>query len=194
MLFYKPSINLGGGVTGSESFEPDAQDFRTQLTRIKQKNPEAIFIVAYKESILILRQIKELGINTKLLSTPVFEDQEIIEKAGEIAEGVIYVYYGGFDPQSGDEVVKKFAETFKTKYNRDPGYYSALAYDAMNIVLLAIEKGGAKSEDIKNALYQIKDFPGVTGKTTFDVNGDVVKSVLLKVVKNGQFVVWETGN
>lgn len=179
---------LGGEVVANESFEADTQDFRSQLTRIKQKAPEAIFILAYKESILILRQIKELGIKTKLLSTPVFEDKEIIEKAGGTAEGVIYVYYGGFNPQSGDNLISKFVDAFRKKYNRDPGYYSALAYDAMNLVILAIEKVGTKSEDIKNFMYQIKDFPGITGKTTFDANGDVTKPVILKTVKNGQFV------
>jgi branched-chain amino acid transport system substrate-binding protein len=184
---------LGGEITNIESFEPDAQDFRTQLSRIKQKSPEAIFIIAYKETILILRQIKELGIKSKLLSTPVFEDKEIIEKTGEAAEGVIYVYYGGFDPKSKEEIVQNFIENFRKKYNRMPGYYSALAYDAMRIILFAIEKGGTKSEDIKNALYSIKDFPGVTGKTTFDSNGDVIKPVILKTVKNGQFIEWEEG-
>jgi branched-chain amino acid transport system substrate-binding protein len=182
---------LGGQIVATESFEPDAQDFRTQLTRIKQKSPEAIFIVAYKESILILRQIKELGLKVKILSTPVFEDREVIEKAGETAEDVIYVYYGGFSPQSGNEHIKKFVEDFRRKYIRDPGYYSALAYDAMNIVLLAIEREGIKSEDIKNGLYQIRNFPGITGTTTFDANGDVTKPVILKTVKNGQFVEWE---
>jgi len=185
--FLQTFEKLGGEVLGTESFEPDAQDFRTQLTRIKQKSPEAIFMIAYKESIMILRQIKELGLKTKVLSTPLFEDREIIEKVGEAAEGVIYVYYGGFKPQSKDEQIKRFVEAFRRSYNRDPGYYSALAYDATNIVLLAIKKGGIKSADIKNALYEIKDFLGVTGKTTFDANGDVTKPVILKTVKDGKF-------
>jgi branched-chain amino acid transport system substrate-binding protein len=122
------------------------------------------------------------------LSTPVFEDREILEKAGNAAEGVIYVYYGGFNSQGGSEEVKKFMEAFRKKYNREPGYYSALGYDAMNIVLQAIKNSGLKSDDIRNALYQIKDFPGVTGNTTFDSNGDVRKPVILKTVKNGEFV------
>lgn len=181
---------LGGEVVATESFEPDTQDFRTQLARIAQKSPEAVFMIAYKESIVILRQMKELGLRTKVLSTPLFEDREIIEKAGEAAERVIYVYYGGFNPESKDEQIKKFVEAFRKIYNRNPGYYSALAYDAANIVLLAIEKGGIESKNIKNALFEIKDFPGVTGKTTFDMNGDVSKTVFLKMVKNGQFVEW----
>ena len=188
--FLNTFTKLGGKVSGTESFEPDIQDFRTQLIRVNKKLPEAIFVIAYKETIPILRQIKELGIKARILSTPVFEDREVIEKAGKTAEGVIYNYYGGFNPQSEDEHIKKFLEKFREKFKREPGYYSALAYDATNLVLLAIENGGYKSDGIKTALYQIKDYPGVTGKTTFDSNGDVNKPVFLKTVKNGQFVVW----
>lgn len=181
---------LGGEVIDVESFEADATDFRTQLTRIKQESPEGIFIISYKESISILRQIKELGIKAQLLSTPVFEDKEVLEKAKDSAEGVIYVYYGGFNARSTDEQITRFVETFRNKYSQDPGYYSALAYDAMKILSLAITKGGYDSQAIKDALYDTKDFPGITGRTTFDHNGDVTKPVALKTVRNGQFVTW----
>lgn len=193
--FVKTFEKLGGRIMRTESFDPDTQDFRAQLTRIKQKSPEAIFIVAYKESIIILRQIKELGLKAKLLSTPVFEDKEIIEKSGGAAEGVIYVYYGGFNPQSSEENIRTFLEAYRKRNDRDPGYYSALAYDAAMIVFLSIEKAGTRSEDIKKSLYEIKDFPGVTGMTTFDLNGDVTKSVALKIVKNGKFgLYYSNGN
>ena len=186
--FLQTFTDLGGRVVAIESFEPDDKDFRTQLIRIERKSPDALFLISYKESIPILRQIKELGIKVQLLSTPVFEDKEVLEKTGILAEGVIYVYYGGFNPQSSNERIRKFAESFRKKYNRAPGYYSALAYDAMKILALAIEKGDYKSEGIKDALYNIKDFLGITGKTTFDAKGDVIKPVILKTVKNGQFV------
>lgn len=187
--FIEKFTELGGKTLKTEAFEPNAQDFRTQLIKIKETSPQAIFIVGYKEIILILRQIRELGIKAKILSTPVFEDREILEKAKELAEGVIYVYYGGFDPNVKSKEVTEFVESFKKKYNREPGYYSALAYDATKISLYAIKKAGSTdSIKIKEILYQIKDFPGVTGSTTFDSNGDVIKPVILKTVKNGKFI------
>lgn len=141
--------------------------------------------------ILILKQAKELGIETQILSTPMFEDPEIIEKVGDLAEGVIYIYYGGFDPKSDEERVKVFVSSFREKYGREPGYYTALSYDAMKIIGVAIEKGGSNSGDIKNALYATKNYIGLTGTTSFDENGDVIKPVTLKTVKNGKFVEWK---
>ena len=159
--------------------------------RIKETNPDAILIVSYKEAILILRQMKELGIKKQILGTPLFEDPEIIEKAGDLAEGAIYSYYGTFDPKSQDVRILAFIKKFKDKYGVEPEYYAPIGYDAVKILALAIEKGGFNSEQIKNALYEIRDFPGLSGTTSFDKNGDVIKPVILKMVKDRHFIRYE---
>ena len=184
---------LDGTVTAAETFEQDAKDFRTQLVKIKESNPEAILIVSYKEAILILKQMRELGIKKQILSTALFEDPEILEKVGDIAEGTIYTYYGTFDPQSQDVRIREFIKNFRERYGVDPEYYAPIGYDAVKILALAIEKGGFKSEQIKNALYQIKDFPGLSGTTSFDENGDVIKPVVLKTVRKGTFTYYSLG-
>jgi branched-chain amino acid transport system substrate-binding protein len=182
---------LGGEVTATEAFEQDEKDFRTQLLKIKESNPGAVLIVSYKEAILILRQMRELEIKKQVLSTALFEDPEIIEKVGDLSEGVLYTYYGTFDPKRGDVKVQEFMNNFKEKYGVNPEYYAPIGYDAVKILAHAIEKGGFTSEQIKNALYQVKDFPGLSGTTSFDENGDVIKPVILKTVRKGQFIRYE---
>jgi branched-chain amino acid transport system substrate-binding protein len=185
--FTKSFKALGGNILATESFEANAKDFRTQLTKIRQLTPDALFLVAQKETVLILRQMKELKVKTQILSTPLFEDAAILEKAKTEAEGAIYTYYGDFNPQGSKNEIQKFISAFKKKYSKEPSYYSALAYDAANIMFSAIEKDASSSQAIGNALMRTQDFAGVTGRTTFDSNGDVTKPVLLKVVKNGKF-------
>jgi len=182
---------LGGEIVNAEAFEQDAKDFRTQLLKIKRTNPDAILIASYKESILILRQMREMGMGIQVLGSPLFEDPEIIEKAGDIAEGAIYSYYGTFDPKSQDARILAFIKKFKEKYGVEPEYYAPIGYDAVKIIALAIEKRGFQPEQIKNSLYQIKNFPGLSGTTSFDKNGDVTKPIILKTIKNGQFVPYE---
>lgn len=182
---------LGGQITIIEAFAQDASDFRTQLSKIKNTKTEALFIVGYKEMILILKQIRELGIKTQILSVALFEDSEIIEKAGDVAEGTIYTFYGTFNPKSEEVNVKQFMKKFQQKYQTEPGYYAPIGYDAIKILAQAIETGEFSSEGIKNALYKIKDFPGISGLTSFDKNGDVTKPVILKTVKNGKFIGYE---
>lgn len=182
---------LGGQIASKEAFEPDASDFRTHLSRIKYTSPEALLIVAYKEIIVILRQIRELGIDATLLSTPVFEDREVLSRAADLAENVIYVHYGGFPADASSPHISRFVKNYRATFKIEPGYYSALAYDAANIVLDAIQKAGSRADSIKEQLYRVEDFPGVTGNTTIDEKGDVIKPVTLKTVRNGAFVSYE---
>ena len=178
---------LGGTVTIAESYEQDATDFRTQLTKIKATSPDSIYYPGHpKEIALILNQAKEMKISLPFESAVAFEDPIVLELSKGNAEGVIYST-PFFDLNSDSPAIKKFTETFRKKYNRDPGVFAAHGYDALNIIALAIQKGGYDSDKIKEQLYKIKDFDGVSGKTSFDHNGDVIKPVSIKTVKNGKF-------
>jgi branched-chain amino acid transport system substrate-binding protein len=185
--FKKKFDALGGSVVVEESFERRDMDFRTQLTRIKAKNVEVLFVVGYAEMGQVLRQIKEMGIKTQIVSLSMFEDPEILKVAGDAAEGVYYTYRV-FDPKSEEPVIQQFTKRFKEKYKEDPDIFSALSYDAMRIFAHALEKGGIDIEGCKKALHGVKNFPGVVGRTTFDTNGDVIKPIGIKMVKNGKFV------
>ena len=177
-------------IIAEEAFQQGATDFRSQLTRIMSGDPQVVYIVGYKELGQLLKQSVELGIKTQFLSTVLFEDPEILKVSGRAAEGVIYSARG-YDITRKDYVMQNFVNTFRTKYNRDPDIFAGYSYDAMKILALAMERGGTTPDSIKNALYAIKNFPGVTGVTTFDANGDVIQAATVKTVKNGKFVYLE---
>lgn len=182
---------LGGKVVITESYEQDATDFRSQLSKVEQTNPDAIYLVGYSEMGTILRQAKELRIETPFFSCILFEDPKILETAGEAADGVFYAF-PAYNPDSGSEHISKFVQAFEKKYGKKPNIYAASSYDSMKILAKAMEQGGFSSNGIKEALYSIKDFQGVTGKTSFDQNGDVTKPIGIKQVNNGEFV-WVHG-
>ena len=84
--------------------------------------------------------------------------------------------------------MSRFAGSYNERYGAEPDAFAALSYDAVHILAEAIQKaGGSSPERVKEALYGIQDFPGVTGRTTFDVNGDVIKSISIKQIKAGTF-------
>ncbi len=184
---FTQAINANGAtVLINETFDPSETDFKTQLLKIKKEKPEALYLVGQKEIANILRQMSEIDFDAQILSTVMFEDPEVIEKAGEKAEGVIYTF-PSFDPKEGNDTAVGFGERFHEKYGNYPEIFAALNYDALKIAAIAIEKGGYDSTGIKTALYNIKGFPGVCGDTTFDKNGDVSKPIGVKTVKNGKF-------
>jgi branched-chain amino acid transport system substrate-binding protein len=184
--FSKYFRQKGGEVPIAETYEQGSSDFRTQLLKMKTNLIDAIYIIGYKEMGRVLRQAHELGIKSEFLSYSAIEDPDIISQAENAAEGLIYTRQS-FDPNDPDNVVNKFSALYRTLYKKDPDAYAALSYDAMKILVKAISEGGSDSEGLKTALYAIKDFPGVTGRTTFDANGDVIKSISIKEIKNGKF-------
>lgn len=180
----------GGQIPSVESYEQGAADFRTQLLKVSRSNPDAVYLPGYyNELALLLKQAREMKIQKQFLSVVSFEDPKLLELAGKAAEGVIYSA-PAISMQDSSSIVRSFVRRFKSVYGREPGLFSAHGYDAMHILAIAVEKGGWESDGIRDALYRIQNYPGVSGMTSFDKNGDVIKPVKLKTVKNMKFTDW----
>ena len=111
--------------------------------------------------------------------------KEFLELAGDDAEGVVLgtsFFYG-----SDDEKVKSFTEKYTEAYGSEPSTFAAQIYDATYAILYAIEKGeSAAREDIVKNLADT-DFEGITGKITFDEEGNCPKEQVLLEIKDGEY-------
>lgn len=184
-VFEAEFSKLDGNILSSEAFEQGATDFKTELIKIRARKPEAIFCPAYTEIAIILKQARELGMKQQFFGSVPFENIDIVEAAGEAAEGVIYPHH--FDSEAENELTRRYQQAYMKKYGRRSEGFAALAYDAVRIIANVLEKCANDTECIKTELYDINDFPGVTGMTTFDDRGDVVKPIVIKTVRNAKF-------
>ena len=83
--------------------------------------------------------------------------------------------------------MSQFVSRYRERYGKDPDTTAGHFYDAVRIITAAANAAKDLSPAaIRDALHQVKDFPGVTGKMTFDDHGDVTKPVMIKVVKDGK--------
>lgn len=156
-------------------------------------SPDALYLPGYyKELAGILKQARQLGLKTKILSVNSFYDPKLLQIAGDSAEGAIFTY-PMYDPKNKDAVTRKFVDAFKKKYEKEPDIFAAQGYDALNLVALAISKGGFTAEAIREELSKVKNYPGVGGTITFDLNGDVIKPLRLMIVRQGKFVPLKGG-
>jgi len=187
--FKKAFVSLGGEIVFDEAFDPSERDFRTALHKIKITEPEIVFSPGqYTETGLILRQAIETGLHAIFIGGDGSYSPDLVKIAGSAAEGSYYTMMAmGFGVS--DEEIRTFEERFKSKYNEEPGVYTAYAYEAGRIVAHVLARTEFNAESIKNALYQLKDFKGVTGYTTFDKFGEVEKEFYVYVVKAGKFVL-----
>jgi branched-chain amino acid transport system substrate-binding protein len=181
-----------GAIVASEAYQPNDTDFTVQLSKIKGLKAEALFIAGhYKEGALIARQAQELGMNVQILGTDGIGHPEYIKVAGKAAEGTVYSGYFSLDDQR--PYIQKWAKEFKAKYQTDPGLVEGLANDCVELIAKAVELGGATREGIGKALTGIGTASpavmGALGENKFDANGDMVRDMLMYVVKDGQAVL-----
>jgi len=187
--FTQKLTEFGGEILASETyFEGQSKDFSPQLTKIKEKQPDLLFVAGYYvETALIAQQARAMGLDMQILGTDGISSQELIKLGGAAVEGIMFG--GFFHPDIEFSGTRDFTDAFKAAYNKDPDTYAALAYDSARIILGAIEKYGPQvtRENIATFIRECKDFPGVAGPITF-VDNDVVRGVIVITVKDGVFV------
>ncbi|MBV5265795.1 ABC transporter substrate-binding protein [Pinisolibacter aquiterrae] len=178
----------GGTVVMTEYFNRGTPDFRSLLAKIERAKPDAIYTgFFYEDGANFLKQMKQLGYAVPVFSTSAAHNQKLIELAGPDAEGLSLTT--NFLPNSPKPEVKSFVEAWVKARGAEPGQFPAQAFDAVNIMLDAIVKTYPKTTraSVRDALAATKDFPGVTGVTTFGPDREPVKQLSKVRVVGGVF-------
>jgi branched-chain amino acid transport system substrate-binding protein len=191
---------LGGEIVGEESYFEGDQDFKAQLTSLKGKKPECIFIPGYYTEVgLIARQARELGITAPLLGgdgwdSPKLTEIATMKKPGDALQNCYFSnHYAADDPSP---VIQDFIAKYKTKYNEVPDAMAVLGYDAANILYEAMKRAGSvEGAKVRDELAKIADYPGVAGSTTIDSARNARKPlVVLKIAEGGAYQYMATVN
>lgn len=166
------------------------QDFSAQLTNVKGKNPDVIFAPGnFTESAMIISQARNLGIKSPFLGGDTWETPDFLSVGGPAVEGaMITTFFAVEKPMT--ELSGKFVEAYKAEYGTEPSAVAALGFDAYLMILQAIEKAGGVEDTVKirDFLADTENFEGATGRFSLDENGDAIKDVIIKTVKDGKFV------
>lgn len=178
-------------ITSVGSYNTGDNDFRVQLTAIKDSDAQAIFFPGnFTESALIMKQARQLGISIPFLGGDTWETPELIKLAGEAAEGAVYSsFYDSAAPQT--ERTKEFLDAHAKKYGKDASIagVTALGFDAYMLALETIQKAGTTDGTVlRDTLAKTKDFEGSTGLITFDDNGDAIKPAVIKAIQSDKFI------
>ena len=149
---------------------------------------DAIFIPGVYDKVgLIIPQLAFYNVNTvTLLGTNGWNSPELVTMGGKYLTNVYFV--DGYYPDSHQVEVQKFVRDFKANFGEVPAYLSAQAFDAANIVISNILAGAGNRIKMKESLKTVKNFPGVTGKTTMLPSGDSEKNIFALTVKRKKIV------
>jgi len=191
--YFIEEFSKTGKIVSTQYYSAGDNDFRAQLTNIKPKNPDVLFIPGYYTEVgAIALQARELKMKQPFLGGDGWDSPKLISIGKDAVQGAYFSTH--YSSESNDPRVKKFVADFKKKYNGEsPDALCAIAYDAANLMLAAIKKAGVAGADeasrqkIRTALAATKDFPGVTGNITLDKERNAIKPAVMVQVKGKEF-------
>lgn len=187
--FEKKAKENGIEVVFSEYFNRGIPDFRSLITKVDRVHPDAIYgAIFYEDAAQFLKQLHQLGVKAPVFSSSAAYNEQLIKLAGKDADGLRLT--STFLPTVDAENVRHFVTAWKAVRNgEEPGQFPAQAYDATNIMLDAVARTypDATRDNVRQALAETKDFPGVTGSTTFDADREPHKSLVKVEVVKGKF-------
>ncbi|HEX5126459.1 MAG TPA: branched-chain amino acid ABC transporter substrate-binding protein, partial [Rhodocyclaceae bacterium] len=176
----------GGTVTSREFTTNQATDFNAILTKIKSQNPDVIFYGGMDaQGGPMLKQMKQLGINSKWVSGDGGCTPELIKLAGDAIGDRTFCSQAGLPL---DQIADKtFAERFKKRFGVEVQIYAPYAYDAAAALIEAMKAANSvEPAKYMPALKKIK-FQGVTGPISFDDKGDTKDgAITMYQIKDGK--------
>jgi branched-chain amino acid transport system substrate-binding protein len=168
---------------------PDDDKERKKLFQTYAPTFDALYLPGYAEKVgLLIPQLAFYNVTGKqIIGSNNWHTPDLIERAGRHAEGAVIV--DGFYPENQEPAVKAVVDAYRSAYQDEPDILSAQAYDAAAIVLslLAVKKDTPAA--IKEGLLNLKDFPGISGSTSFPGNGEAQKKLFLIRIEDGKFTL-----
>ncbi len=185
---------MGGEIIVDQSYSSGEVDFNAQLTSIRAKKPDAIFVPGYyTEAALIAKQARQLGIKIPLLGGDGWDADKLTEIGGKSLNNTYFSNHYSQDDVS--PIVQSFVKTYKAAYGKAPDSMAVLGYDAAKVLFAAMERTkNVMPAEIQQELAKTKDFQIVTGKITLDEKRNASKSAVVLEVKDGKFVYKTTVN
>jgi branched-chain amino acid transport system substrate-binding protein len=185
---------MGGTIVADESYSEGDTDFSAQLTSIKSRNPQAIFLPGYYTEVgLVARQAKKLGLTIPLLGGDGWDSPKLIEIGGPDLNGAYFSnHYSVDDP---NPAIQKFVSDYKARYGEVPDALAGLGYDSALVLFDAIRRSNSTDgTKVRDAIAATKDFAGVTGQITIDKDRNAIKPAVVLEVKDGKLQYVETIN
>lgn len=154
-----------------------ATDFKSILTKIKNKNPDVIMYSGMDSTAgLFAKQAYKLSLTTKILAPDGVCTDKLSELAGNGINNIICSEAGV--PFSKMENIVNFADKYKEIFDMDPQIYSPFTYDAVNVIVDAMKRANSTEPDKVLEKMPKTNLKGMIGNISFDKNGDMKEKII----------------
>ena len=182
------AVSLGMSIGEELAYRPqDDPVYQGVLRDWKESRLDAIFLAAtMPHGAYLIRQAREVGMRLPILGSDGLDSPELLEIAGDRAEGVIV--FSVFHPENPDPRVVQFVKRIRERTGETPDVWAALGYDTVHLYAEAVRRAGSIVPADVAATLRNMTWRGVTGAHRFDAKGELKdKKIIRKIVRNGKF-------
>ncbi len=175
--------SLGGRVLKRIPYKARQSNFREMAARVKPFDPDVLFIPGYEESGAISAEAARHGVR----AVPMGGDGW--DADGLFRMGADRIATGYFATHWSPAIQTPRSRAFAAKYGSRATLLApaALSYDAVQLLADALRRAGTtESSALRDALAATQDYDGVTGRISFNPNGDPIKSLVIMEIENGR--------
>ena len=167
---------LGGEVTQYSGISSGTGNLSTDIESLKENNiPDIIYLATGPDDAPgAVGSIRELGIQVPIFGGDSYDTKNLSIAANLSGGRVYYTTHAYFGGENQIPEVQTFIEAYKQKYGTAPDAFAGLGYDAVNLVLKAIELKGNDS-DIRDGFSLINQYQGVTGLFSYTNSSHIPK-------------------
>jgi branched-chain amino acid transport system substrate-binding protein len=182
-----------------DALTPKEQDYSAILTKLKAAGPDLVFFTGYyPEAGLLLKQKKQMGWNVPFMGGDAINNPDLVKIAGKDAAAGFQFLSSPLPKDLDSPEAKAYVAAYQKKYGEPPAsIYGVLAGDGLRAIAAGIDATKSTDPDkVRDYLTNgMKDFPGNTGKLSFNKKGDRVGELyrVYEVSKTGEFVLQGEG-
>jgi branched-chain amino acid transport system substrate-binding protein len=171
-----------------QGYTNNSQDFTPMVLAIKKSGADVLgtYMTNSPDQGIFAKQLRQLGVNIAWVGSPTTISVTALNLAGE----ALYGSYAITDfTTDANDATRAFTKKYRDRYNLNPDTFASWAYDALNLLALAIRTAGTTDpEAVRKATLAIQDYQGVEGRYRFDEYGDGLHGYNVVKNENGKIV------
>ena len=176
----------GGAIVWQESYASDATEHRSTLSKVPSTQAQGVYVIGYtRASALAIKQLRELNIKLPIFANMALTVPSFTQLIGDALDGV-YFTTNNFDVSTDDPLVTRFVQEYRQTYNEAPTFFSAFAYDSLQVIAESLRQQGLDPSEIKAFIASQSKFKGVMGEFSVDDKRNFRFPVKLVEFKGGK--------
>ena len=173
----------------SDSYEKDKTDFRSEVVKALDSNPDVFYVIGYVDaSAVLIKQIREMGFTGMIACNMAMSVPKYLRMVGKGFESSFFTVTE-FSSDFPAPAATKFIYNYLKQTGSQPNPFAAMAYDGIGMITKAISTNGPSRAEIREGLSQLSHYEGVMGSLDINKEGNVVFPLHTAAYKKGKLLI-----